>query len=63
MDFIKLCEGLDGIVWHTALIREAVTLPARYLYHSLGLLCDLVFFYKITHFTGNVNGKFFTHLQ
>ena len=36
-------DGLDGSDIDTCLKMEAVTLPALYLFHSLDLLCSLVF--------------------
>ena len=51
MDFIKLCGGNPAPDLQTAFIHEALTLPARYLYHSLELLWSRVAFPHLPTFT------------
>ena len=48
-DFTKLGDGLARLVSHAALIREAVTLPAWYLYQNFDLLCVLVSVSTLLH--------------
>ena len=40
-------DGLDGSDTDTCLKMETVTLPALYLFHSLDLLCSLVFISRL----------------